>query len=291
MVKEQVIYSPAFRRSDVAYFRNSLREANSIAGLSSGEIIDHYGKKIRKRFEKRNGVPVIIPAYNEEKDLSRLLLGLANIYTLTRPVVINNGSDDKTADVADQLGVERINENFAGKLAAERTGLKYILTESPDTKVILNIEADCIPCTDWGSTILSNLDKLKTGGVVYGLYWHYGSTTVSDFLLSVYLLGKTPIYSLFYDKVSTHGGNSGLKLDREGKLAEALLNIDISNRLGIPDYRKAVLKKAGAEFMRNMSPRSLALTRSDRIPTVSALAKLIFYRNAYMSTRYPEWFR
>jgi HD superfamily phosphohydrolase len=57
--------------------------------------------------EERNGVSIIIPAYNEESMISRVILDIEKVMNSTRPyeiIVVDDGSADMTGEVARNLG-------------------------------------------------------------------------------------------------------------------------------------------------------------------------------------------
>lgn len=82
---------------------------------------------------------VLIPAYNEEKDLPHLLSRLPcekkNI------IVVDDGSNDSTAAVAAKCGVTVLRqEKNLGKGAAQRRGFEYLKDEPYDG--VITIDAD-----------------------------------------------------------------------------------------------------------------------------------------------------
>jgi len=82
----------------------------------------------------------LIPAYNEEKTVGHVISVLHEIEEVNDIIVINDGSDDSTADKARQAGARVIDmpEN-RGKGAALKRGL-----ESCNADIILMLDADLI---------------------------------------------------------------------------------------------------------------------------------------------------
>lgn len=82
---------------------------------------------------------VIIPAYNEEENISQVIEGVKK-YT-NNIIVIDDGSKDKTYQVARQSGVKvyrhLINRGLGGALG---TGIKAALLEKPD--IIVTLDGD-----------------------------------------------------------------------------------------------------------------------------------------------------
>ncbi len=83
-------------------------------------------------------VSVIVPAYNEEETLGRVLKGLEKLDLELRVVVVDDGSKDKTAEVAEELGFDVIrHKKNRGKGAAIRTGIDNV-----DEGVVVIQDAD-----------------------------------------------------------------------------------------------------------------------------------------------------
>lgn len=85
-------------------------------------------------------IAAIIPAYNEEKYLGAVLSVLRSVQYLSEIIVVNDGSVDKTSEVARSFGVRVIDlPNNQGKGAAMRQGVLH--TTAP---IILFLDADLI---------------------------------------------------------------------------------------------------------------------------------------------------
>jgi len=87
---------------------------------------------------------VIIPAYNEEKSVSRILSDIPSVLpgaTDIRCIVIDDGSSDQTAEKAKASGASVLSHpTRLGLAAAFRTGLKAALASGTD--VIVTLDAD-----------------------------------------------------------------------------------------------------------------------------------------------------
>ncbi len=92
---------------------------------------------------------VVLPAYNEEEALPRLLTKLAPLYAeaglVGQIVVVDDGSRDRTAEVAGSWGspVELVaHPRNLGLGAAIRTGLTHAARWAADDDVIVTMDAD-----------------------------------------------------------------------------------------------------------------------------------------------------
>ena len=90
-------------------------------------------------------VSVIIPAYNAEATLGRCL---SSLHRQSRPpdeiIVVDDGSTDGTAKVAQRHGARIISQGNAGPAAARNVGARAASGE-----VLLFTDADCAPTCDW----------------------------------------------------------------------------------------------------------------------------------------------
>jgi dolichol-phosphate mannosyltransferase len=112
-------------------------------------------------------VSVIIPAYNEERTLSRLLDRIQQVSTETvgyqkEIVVVDDGSSDRTAVIAEQHGVTCLKQTNQGKGAAIQNGIQMA---SGDCILIQDADLEYDP-GDYPAL----LDALKAGDntAVYG---------------------------------------------------------------------------------------------------------------------------
>ncbi|MFF3816624.1 bifunctional polysaccharide deacetylase/glycosyltransferase family 2 protein [Streptomyces bluensis] len=88
-------------------------------------------------------VTVLVPAYNEEAGIESTLLSLlASTHRQLQIIVIDDGSTDRTADIAESVGdrrVEVVRQANAGKAAALNTGLAHARYD-----IIVMVDADTV---------------------------------------------------------------------------------------------------------------------------------------------------
>lgn len=69
---------------------------------------------------------IIIPAYNEEENIERVVKNIIENYSQFDYIVVNDGSKDKTADICRKNGFELLNLPInLGLAGAFQAGLKY----------------------------------------------------------------------------------------------------------------------------------------------------------------------
>jgi glycosyltransferase involved in cell wall biosynthesis len=109
-----------------------------------------------KKNAKTIKISVVIPAYNEEKDLTRCLTALSE-QDFNWPyeiIVVDNNSTDKTSEVAHQFGVKVLWEKRKGVGQARQTGF-----EQAKGEIIASSDADTIQPRDWLTKIYQFFKK------------------------------------------------------------------------------------------------------------------------------------
>jgi glycosyltransferase involved in cell wall biosynthesis len=86
-------------------------------------------------------VDVIIPAYNEENAIGRVISEIPNKW-VRNIIVCNNNSTDKTGEVAKSLGAIVVNENRSGYGYACLKGMEYISNLSTKPDIIVFLDGD-----------------------------------------------------------------------------------------------------------------------------------------------------
>jgi glycosyltransferase involved in cell wall biosynthesis len=85
---------------------------------------------------------VIIPAYNAESSLQELISRIRRSLESPRIIVINDGSTDRTGDIADSARVHSLNhENNRGKGAALQTGFDFVKNFT-EIDFVFTVDAD-----------------------------------------------------------------------------------------------------------------------------------------------------
>lgn len=108
-------------------------------------------------------ISVVIPAHNSEKTIEKAVEGcLSQAYDKDNLeiVVVDDGSTDKTGEVAKQYPVKYIYQENAGPAAARNTGWKNARGE-----VVCFTDSDCVPEKDWVSRIVQGFSSMDISGV------------------------------------------------------------------------------------------------------------------------------
>jgi glycosyltransferase involved in cell wall biosynthesis len=107
-------------------------------------------------------VSVVIPAYNAARTIGECLTALAaqtvppSVYEV---IVVDDGSSDDTAAIAEQHGARVLRQANRGPAAARNRGV-----DAARGEVILFTDADCAPAADWIEQMLAPLDDPQITG-------------------------------------------------------------------------------------------------------------------------------
>ncbi len=103
-----------------------------------------------------NNLEVIIPVYNEEESITEIIKGIRRVMGDTcRIIVVDDGSEDKTASAASVLGVEVIRHPYnIGNGAAVKTGFR---AARADVVVLMDGDGQHLP--DDIPLLVSQIDK------------------------------------------------------------------------------------------------------------------------------------
>ncbi len=122
-----------------AWVKKNMLNYSSVNKLNP-VVITEIRNKFKSLLTLEPQVSVVIPAWNEEKNLARTLQSLSNQKTkyTYEVIVVDNNSTDKTRALAESCGLKVIPEHNQGISFARQIGLinargKYILCADSDT--------------------------------------------------------------------------------------------------------------------------------------------------------------
>ena len=91
---------------------------------------------------------IIIPALNEEDAIAEVIQDIPK-ELVDEIIVVDNGSNDKTIEVARAAGATVLIEPLRGYGAACLKGISHVVENNPDTDIIVFLDADsCKSGTD-----------------------------------------------------------------------------------------------------------------------------------------------
>ena len=150
----------------VVYERHRTSECAECAAL------DDLGDLHQKQRHENPALPlvsVVVPAYNEEKNLPLALASLLNQeFEDFELIVVDNGSTDETPAIAKELGARVIGEDRRGIAHARQAGFL-----SSKGGIIATTDADTVVPPDWLSRIAKEFREDTNLVAVGGLYRFY----------------------------------------------------------------------------------------------------------------------
>lgn len=191
---------------------------------------------------------VIIPAYNEEENIVRVVENLKNHYPMYDYIIINDGSSDSTAKICRQHGYELVDLPVnLGLAGAFQTGLKYAYRKGYDYALQFDADGQHRP-----EFIAPMLEKIEEG---------YDIVIASRFVTekkphSMRMLGSNLISAAM--KLTTghrvKDPTSGMRLFNKKMIAEFALNLNYGPE---PDTISYLLKQGAtiAEVQAKMDER------------------------------------
>jgi glycosyltransferase involved in cell wall biosynthesis len=201
---------------------------------------------------------IVIPALNEEQNLSRVLpVVTAQLGPNDEVIVVDNGSDDGTVRVARSLGARVVAESKRGRGQARNAGFQHA---SGDFVVFL--DADCLVKPNWLQNLLSPFQDPLVGCVGGEIINAYVDTPLARYLASKGHLSQMVTFAHpFMPYAQT--GNVAFRRDvirligvfddllEEGEDADICWRMQLES-----DYRIAFAPEACVEHCFDLSPGS-----------------------------------
>lgn len=128
-------------------------------------------------------ISVVIPAYNEEVNITHVLKSLQkqNYSGNFEVIVADNGSVDNTAKIAKKLGAKVVHVPQKGVAFARDAGFR-----AASSKIIASTDADSIMPTNWLTKIAEEFQKQPNAVMVSGMYDFYDGSQILRFLTYVF---------------------------------------------------------------------------------------------------------
>lgn len=106
-------------------------------------------------------VSLYIPCYNAEKYIARTIEGaLRQTYPLDEILIVDDGSKDRTREIASSFPVRILShDRNRGLAAARNTGFR-----SARNELVASLDADCVADPDWLEKLLPRLEDPRVAG-------------------------------------------------------------------------------------------------------------------------------
>ena len=239
-------------------FADSLRES------SSAYLVEHFSEYTNDAFSEK-GVPVIIPARNEERDLPATLITLASSSCEVWPIVVENGSTDKTAEIARKMGAHVLKCSEPYKMAALQVGIQELDSLSRLNEPVLFTDADSLVSPTWAEALTGAVkgDELMcaSGRVLAG----HGPSKTADFLGTLAMDVQDIKRLVFNDHPVGRGDNTVINFANNREAISNYMNINPKFFPGLDDMIFEVLEKHNkSKFTKVLGGAATVLSRGDR---------------------------
>jgi rSAM/selenodomain-associated transferase 2 len=144
---------------------------------------------------------IIIPTYNEEESISDLLnhlkAGISSDHE-SEIIVVDGGSQDKTAEIVESLGIKCIISERKGRAAQMNVG-----TEASKNDILYFVHADSIPPASFVNDIVESLEMGFQSGCYRYKFDHYYTPLL-----------RINSYCTRFDRLMVRGGDQTLFITR-----------------------------------------------------------------------------
>lgn len=155
---------------------------------------------------------VVIPAYNEENQISSCLDALVKQSTDRRfeVIVVDNNSTDNTSKIVNnykkKLNIKVVIEEQKGRGSARKTGFKKASGD-----IILSTDADTIVPEDWIERIITIFESNKNVLAVTGVCQIVDNSKLTNALFNIFQPLSMRIYRLFFGHYWLSGFNFAVR--------------------------------------------------------------------------------
>lgn len=157
-------------------------------------------------------ISVVIPAYNEEKQISSCLDALVKQSTTRKfeVIVVDNNSSDKTAKVANEyngkLNLRVISEKQKGRGSARHAGFN-----EANGSIILSTDADASVPENWIERIMSAFEDETRVLAVTGTCKITDSSFLTNALFNYFHPASMRVYKIFFGHYWLSGSNFAIQ--------------------------------------------------------------------------------
>jgi glycosyltransferase involved in cell wall biosynthesis len=254
-------------------FTQTLALNRELRALPQDEIIDLYSSVTTEAFSgvDEDATPVVVCAHNEAADIGSTLVSLAMSDRDMRPIVVDNGSTDETAAIAETMGATVLSEPRPSKMRAYKAALGFLDADIMG-RTVLFTDADTIVGTRWAERLSNFVETLDEGdgGIAFGLVMF--SHSQSRLTNSVRNLSHS--FGQLRSRMSkgikppiARGANCAIHFDDDGAILERLLGMRHDVFPQDQAVRDAIIELGGLTGA-DLHPDSTVLSRGDRYGSI-----------------------
>jgi glycosyltransferase involved in cell wall biosynthesis len=224
--------------------------------------------------------------------LSATLIALASSKFPVCPIVAENGSKDRTAQIALDMGAKLLSSEIPTKVAALQLGTAFAVEELGDDNVLYT-DADILVGKYWASRLPDKLivesgDADRPAIVSGPSIFTHGGNSLTDFLRTGTSFLKNMKRMLNHTTPAIGGDNMGIHFDQAGNLYERYQSIRPELFCGEERAMMAIVLGLGGSASQSVSVAATVVTRGDRVSSLTDCIKL-FKDSTYRTTLYGDY--
>ena len=209
-------------------------------------------------------ISVVIPAYNEEAYIGKVLKSLNNqTFKPDEIIVVDNNSNDKTVSIAQKLGAKIVSEKKQGMIHARNKGFN-----SARFEIIARCDADVVVSKNWVKKILENFENKNidalSGPVIYHDSLLKSVSTIPSYIYlellravskgNRYLIGMNMVITKsIWNRVKNKVNLDDKKVHEDIDLSLKIINvggkIEYDNTLVVSSSSRRILEKPESFFI------------------------------------------
>jgi len=179
---------------------------------SLGAVSDHYRSVLPPSLQRYPRVSVVVCAFNAERTIDRCLASLAALnYPDYEVIVVNDGSRDRTLEIAESYGFCRvISQPNKGLSVARNVG-----AEAASGEIVAYTDSDCVADPDWLSYLVG---KMETNNLVACGGPNFPPPEDALVPAVVAVAPGGPTHVLISDEIAEHIAGCNMAFDRDALL-------------------------------------------------------------------------
>ncbi len=251
----------------------SPKKMNYLRSTPSKEIIRDYADFSKGQF-RQDGLPVVIAARNEEADLPATLLALADSHEAVMPIVVENGSNDRTQEFASAMGAKALT-GAVHKMDALQMGVDHVLNHEGTSRSVLFTDADTLVGRNWAVSISPTGHHAEESHVRYGsVAYAHGEAPHIDAIRTAYAFAKD-LNSLVRNKRPVgRGANMSIHFSEHDDFYEEYMQLPPDLFIAEEEKIADMVEGQGGKVSRALGLRALVVTRGDRYDSLRTLIRL-----------------
>jgi hypothetical protein len=247
----------------------SVRTLIDLRRMPPERIVANYAGHTRSQFA-RGGLPVLIAARDEERDLPATLLAMAASRVPLVPFVGANGCTDRTESFARAMGAT-VRVGGTHKMDAVQRMLAELISRGERT--VLFTDADTIVGPEWAHAMSVNMScsisKVRFGSVLYT----HGPARRVDAVRNLLAVGKDFTRRVSRRRPVGRGANMSISLADEADI-QRFMSLPSNLFIGEEEAIADLIQLNGGDVGRCLRPSAIAITRGDRYDSLATLMRL-----------------